>query len=111
MVCSHLLALAADDTADVIDISTLRVGFESHDRGQPSHEEHDGGSVEEGSGGVGCGLKVLCETTVAVDPGEEAFDDPVARLDGKSHLIGILCTISTAITVASATFWQRGRRR
>ena len=43
---------------------------------QPSDEEHDGSGIEEGSDGVDCGLNVLCETTVAVDPGEEAFDEP-----------------------------------
>jgi hypothetical protein len=27
------------------------------------------------------------------------------RLDGKAHLMGVLCAISTAMAVASAAFW------
>ena len=72
--------------------------------GQSADEEHDGGGVEEGAGRGDGGLEVLCQSPVAVDPGEEALHDPAARLDGEAGLIGLLRTISTAITVAVATF-------
>jgi len=43
-------------------------------------EQHDGGGVEEGSGGFeGC-LEVLGEAAVAADPGEEALNDPAPGL-------------------------------
>src|SRR3954470_22820731 len=47
-------------------------------------EQHDGGGVEEGSGGFeGC-LEVLGEAAVAADPGEEALNDPAPGLDGEA---------------------------
>ena len=56
--------------------------------GQSADEEHDGGGVEEGAGRGDGGLEVLCQSPVAVDPGEEALHDPAARLDGEADLIG-----------------------
>ena len=56
--------------------------------GQSAEEEHDGGGVEEGAGRGDGGLEVLCQSPVAVDPGEEALHDPAARLDGEADLIG-----------------------
>jgi hypothetical protein len=57
---------------------------------EPSGEQHDGGGVEEGSGGFeGC-LEVLGEAAVAADPGEEALDDPAPGLDGEADLVGVL---------------------
>ena len=55
---------------------------------QSAEEEHDGGGVEEGAGRGDGGLEVLCQSPVAVDPGEEALHDPAARLDGEADLIG-----------------------
>ena len=52
--------------------------------GQSANEEHDGGGVEEGAGRGDGGLEVLCQSPVAVDPGEEALHDPAARLDGEA---------------------------
>ena len=56
--------------------------------GQSADEEHDGGGVEEGAGRGDGGLEVLCQSPVAVDPGEEALHDLAARLDGEADLIG-----------------------
>ena len=55
---------------------------------QSAEEEHDGGGVEEGAGRGDGGLEILCQSPVAVDPGEEALHDPAARLDGEADLIG-----------------------
>ena len=69
----------------------------------PEHDA-DHGEAEEGDDGSGIALEVADKPAVAADPGEEVFDDPAARADGETDLIGVLRTISTAITVAMATF-------
>jgi hypothetical protein len=51
-------------------------------------EEHDGGGVEEGSGGIDGGFDVFGEASVSVDPGEEALDDPSSWEDDEADLIG-----------------------
>jgi hypothetical protein len=56
--------------------------------GEATHEEHDRGGVEEGSGGGYRGFEVLRQPPVAPDPGEEALDNPASRLDGEADLIG-----------------------
>ena len=60
------------------------------DPGQPADEQHDGGGVEEGSGGFESCLEVLGEAAVAADPGEEALDHPASGQDGEADLIGEL---------------------
>ncbi len=73
------------DEADAHSKSRFRKSCGS---GQSADEEHDGGGVEEGAGRGDGGLEVLCQSPVAVDPGEEALHDPAARLDGEADLIG-----------------------
>ncbi len=41
-------------------------------------------------GGGDGGLEVLCQASVAVDPGEEALDHPAPRQHLEAHLIGDL---------------------
>lgn len=57
---------------------------------QPSGEEHDGGGVEEGDGGVDGSLEVLGEAAVAVEPGEGSLDDPASGQDLEADLMGDL---------------------
>lgn len=52
-------------------------------------EDHNGCYVEEGGGGFDGRVGILPEPAVAADPGEEAFDQPASRLDGKADLIGL----------------------
>jgi len=54
-----------------------------------SDEDHDGCGVEVCGGGFDGGLRVFPEPAVAVDPSEEAVDDPASRLNGEAHLIGL----------------------
>ena len=56
----------------------------------PAHEQHDGCGVEEGACGVDGGLEVLCQPSIAPNPGEEPFDDPAARVHGEADLIRVL---------------------
>ena len=58
--------------------------------GDAAHEEHDGGGVEESARRVDSRLEVLCQAPIAPDPGEETLDDPAARVNGETDLIGIL---------------------
>ena len=53
-------------------------------------DEHGRGGVEEGGGGFDGGFEVLCEASVAVDPGKEALDHPSAGQDDEPDLIGLL---------------------
>ncbi len=92
------IAVAADgslstDTREIFVVHGTDHGTKSRFRkscgsGQSADEEHDGGGVEEGAGRGDGGLEVLCQSPVAVDPGEEALHDPAARLDGEADLIG-----------------------
>ena len=50
------------------------------------HELHDGYDVEEGAWGVDSGLEVLCQPSIAPDPGEKPFDDPAAWVYGEADL-------------------------
>src|SRR3990170_2994911 len=76
-------------------ITTSRIGRQaaksrfrnSCGSGDASNEEHDGGSVEEGSRGGDGGFEVLGEPAVAAYPGEEALDHPAAWQHGKADLI------------------------
>ena len=36
------------------------------------------------------GLEVLCQPSIAPDPGEEPFDDPAPRVNSEADLIGVL---------------------
>ena len=49
----------------------------------PTHDQHDGCGVEEGACGIDGGLEVLCEQSIARDPGEEPLDDPARGLTAK----------------------------
>ena len=81
------LRLTGTNLKNAIEVSQSRFR-KSCGSGQSADEEHDGGGVEEGAGRVDGGLEVLCQSPVAVYPGEEALHDPTARLDGEANLIG-----------------------
>ena len=49
----------------------------------PTHDQHDGCGVEEGACGIDGDLEVLCEQSIARDPGEEPLDDPARGLTAK----------------------------
>lgn len=53
-------------------------------------------------GGQDCRLEIAGETPVAVDPGEELFDDPASWQDDEACLVGVP-TISTVMFVAVIT--------
>lgn len=57
---------------------------------EPSDEDHDGGGVEEGSGGGERRFRVLPQPAVPADPCEEALDHPALRMDGEADLVGRL---------------------
>jgi hypothetical protein len=50
-------------------------------------QEHDGGGIEECGGRCDGRLEVFGEASVAVDPGEEALDDPAPWQDGEADLV------------------------
>jgi hypothetical protein len=63
----------------------LRVGFESHEvRSIRCTSSRTDAGVEEGACGVDGSLEVFCQPSIAPDPGEEPFDDPMARVYGEA---------------------------
>ena len=70
----EILSLGAD-IGDMVAVGSELIRLKVAGRGDAPAGQHDGGGVEEGSGGLeGC-LEVLGEAAVAADPGEEALDD------------------------------------
>ena len=78
------LRVSGDDAGGDVGQSPSEKSVRS---GEASEEDHHGCGVEEGSCRGEGRFRILLEASVATDPGEEPFNDPLAWMNSKANLI------------------------